>query len=43
MIIEAEVKEGYGAVVICEGCGVIQVDHEGKRLEEPENLGETNE
>jgi hypothetical protein len=27
---EAETKEGYYALVICEGCGIIQVDHEGK-------------
>ena len=38
LITEAEVKEGYGAVVICEGCGVIRVDHEGKRLEDPEPI-----
>ncbi|UDL14069.1 hypothetical protein [Salmonella phage vB_SenS_S124] len=38
LITEAEVKEGYGAVVICEGCGVIRVDHEGKRLEDSEPI-----
>lgn len=34
LITPEEVAEGLGAVVICEGCGVIRVDHEGKRLEE---------
>lgn len=34
LISEDKVKEGYGALVCCEGCGVIRVDHTGKRLEE---------
>ncbi|AIW04010.1 hypothetical protein EM69_004005 [Salmonella enterica subsp. enterica serovar Typhimurium] len=38
LITEAEVKEGYGAVVICEGCGIIRVDNNGKRLEEPDPI-----
>lgn len=29
LISEEEVKKGMAAVVICEGCGAIQVDHEG--------------
>lgn len=37
LITKEEVAEGLGAVVICEGCGVIRVDYEGKRLEEPSN------
>lgn len=37
LITKEEVAEGLGAVVICEGCGVIRVDHEGKRLEESNN------
>lgn len=28
-ISEKEAAEGFGAVVICEGCGVTTVDHEG--------------
>jgi len=36
LITEAEVKTGLGACVICEGCGFIRVDHEGKRLGEPD-------
>ena len=37
LILEEEVAEGLGAVVLCEGCGVIRVDHLGERLEEPNN------
>lgn len=37
LITPEEVEEGLGAVVLCEGCGVIRVDHEGKRLEETDN------
>lgn len=33
LVTEQEVKEGLGAVVICEGCGIIRVDHEGKRID----------
>lgn len=28
-ITEEKVREGFGSVVLCEGCGVILVDHEG--------------
>lgn len=31
---EEDEKEGLFAVVICEGCGVIQVDHTGKCVSE---------
>jgi RecA-family ATPase len=34
LITEAEVLQGLGACVICEGCGFIRVDHEGNRLPE---------
>lgn len=37
LITQEEVSKGYGALVLCEGCGMIRVDHEGKRLEEPNN------
>lgn len=37
LITKEEVDKGYGAVVICEGCGIIRVDHEGSKLEEPED------
>lgn len=37
LITKEEVAKGLGAVVICEGCGVIRVDHEGERLEESNN------
>ena len=30
LISDYEVERGLGACVICEGCGFIQVDHEGK-------------
>lgn len=36
LITKEEVAEGFGAVVICEGCGIIRVDHEGVCLPEPE-------
>lgn len=30
LITEEEVRDGKGALVICEGCGPTLVDHEGK-------------
>ncbi|NCB96657.1 MAG: hypothetical protein EOM35_09505 [Negativicutes bacterium] len=38
LVTEQEVKEGLGAVVICEGCGIIRVDHNGVRLVELEPI-----
>lgn len=32
LITEEEVKEGLGAVVVCEGCGPIRVNHLGEKL-----------
>ena len=34
LISPEEVKEGYGAVTICEDCGPIRVDQDGKRMGE---------
>lgn len=36
LISEEKVLEGYGASVICEGCGPILVNHEGLRIKELE-------
>ena len=33
LITKEEVDQGMGVPVICEGCGVILVDHEGKRID----------
>lgn len=33
LISEVEVKQGLSVVVLCEGCGSILVDHNGKRIE----------
>ena len=34
LITKEEVDKGYGAAVLCEGCGeMILVDHEGKRID----------
>ena len=30
MVTEEEWEDGYAAVVLCEGCGTIQVDPEGR-------------
>ena len=30
LIAEAEVRRGFCALVLCEGCGPTQVDHEGR-------------
>ena len=30
-------QEGETVADLCEGCGVISVDHKGKRVEEPKN------
>lgn len=32
LISEEKVKLGFGASVLCEGCGFILVDHEGERI-----------
>jgi hypothetical protein len=34
LVSEDEVKRGLGAVVLCEGCGLIRVDHEGVRIDD---------
>ena len=34
LVTAEQVAHGYGAVVLCEGCGTILVDHNGKRLED---------
>tara|TARA_B100000029_G_scaffold119502_1_gene112834 strand:+ start:411 stop:620 length:210 start_codon:yes stop_codon:yes gene_type:complete len=32
LISEEDVKDGYVICVLCESCGFIQVDHEGKKV-----------
>ena len=32
LISEEKVKEGYVVSALCESCGFIQVDHEGKKV-----------
>ena len=38
LITKEEVESGLGAVVLCESCGVIRVDHNGERIDETDNL-----
>lgn len=35
LVTKEEVDQGLGAVVLCETCGLIRVDHEGRRIDDP--------
>jgi len=40
LIDEEKVKKGYVVSVLCESCGFIQVDHNGKKVSWPSNIKE---
>ena len=39
---EEEYNDGFVLPVLCEGCGIIEVDHLGRRIDDSENAENEN-